>query len=345
MNRASAKKTKELRLSDFNYFLPSELIAQEPSEPRDAARLLILDKESGRTEHKNFFDLPEILQSGDVLVFNDSKVIPARLHGTKATGGKVEIFLLQSAGRGIWRCLVKGKIKAEEKIALTPEVKAEPIKKLEDGREWLVKFNVGNKKLFSLGETPTPPYIKKKADLKDYQTVFARIGGSVAAPTAGLHFTKQSLCQLKKKGVKIEFVTLHVGLGTFASVETENISEHKMHSEWASIDMVTAKKLTQAKKQGKKIIAVGTTASRVLESFADASGKIKAQSGWTDIFIYPGYKFKFVDALITNFHLPKSTLLMLVSALAGKPNIDRAYREAVRLRYRFFSFGDGMLIK
>lgn len=345
MNNIGDRKKKKLSLSDFDYLLPSELIAQEPIKPRDAARLLVLDKKSGKMTHQHFFDLPEMLWSGDVLVFNNSKVIPARLHGTKPTGGKVEIFLLQPAGRGMWQCLVKGKIKEKEEIVLAPEAKAEPIKRLEDGREWLIKFNVNNKKLFSLGETPTPPYIKKKADLKDYQTVFAKTEGSVAAPTAGLHFTKKLLNQLKQRGVKIEFVTLHVGLGTFASVETENILEHKMHSEWASIDASTAKRLTQAKERGKKIIAVGTTASRVLESFANASGKIKAQNGWTDIFIYPGYKFKFVDALITNFHLPKSTLLMLVSALAGKQNIERAYQEAIRLKYKFFSFGDGMLIK
>lgn len=345
MSKIGAPKDKKLSLSDFDYVLPPELIAQEPIKPRDVARLLVLDKYSSQIEHRHFFDLPEILQSGDVLVFNDSKVIPARLHGIKSTGGQVEIFLLQPAGRGVWQCLVKGKIKAGEKISLAPKVMAESIKQLEDGREWLIKFNASNKKLFSLGETPTPPYIKKKADLRDYQTVFAKTEGSVAAPTAGLHFTKKLLSQLKKRGVKIEFVTLHVGLGTFASVETENILEHKMHSEWASIDAATAKRLVQAKSQGKRIIAVGTTASRVLESFANRSGAIKEQNGWTDIFIYPGYKFKFVDALITNFHLPKSTLLMLVSALAGKPNIDRAYQEAISLKYKFFSFGDGMLIK
>ncbi|OQA36564.1 MAG: S-adenosylmethionine:tRNA ribosyltransferase-isomerase [Parcubacteria group bacterium ADurb.Bin326] len=345
MSNISKGKKKKLSLSDFDYVLPSELIAQEPIKPRDAARLLVLDKKSGKMMHQHFFDLPEILRPGDVLVFNNSKVIPARLYGTKPTGGKVEIFLLQPAGRGMWQCLVKGKVKTGEKITLAPKVIAESVKQLEDGREWLIKFNVNNKKLFSLGETPTPPYIKKKADLKDYQTVFAKTEGSVAASTAGLHFTKKLLHQLKQRGIKVEFVTLHVGLGTFASVETENILEHKMHSEWASIDAATAKRLVQAKSQGKRIIAVGTTASRVLESFADRSGAIKEQNGWTDIFIYPGYKFKFVDALITNFHLPKSTLLMLVSALASKKNIDQAYREAVRLKYKFFSFGDGMLIK
>lgn len=337
--------SRPLRLSDFAYNLPSELIAQEPTKPRDAARLLVLNKKSGQMAHQHFFDLPNILQAGDVLVFNNSKVIPARLYGTKPTGGRVEIFLLQPAGRGIWECLVKGKIKTGENISLATKVTAEPIKQLEDGREWLIKFNVSNKKLFALGETPTPPYIKKKANLKDYQTVFAKTEGSVAAPTAGLHFTKKLLNQLKHKGVKIEFVTLHVGMGTFASVESENILEHKMHSEWASIDTATAKRLIQAKRSGRRVIVVGTTAARVLESFTDAGGIIKSQSGWTDIFIYPGYKFKLVDALITNFHLPKSTLLMLVSALAGRDNVMEAYREAIKNKYKFFSFGDGMLIQ
>ncbi len=345
MNSINNRKKEKLKLSNFDYKLPPELIAQEPIKPRDVARLLVLDKKSGKITHQHFFDLPKILQPNDVLVFNNSKVIPARLQGKKNTGGRVEIFLLQPISKKIWHCLVKGKIKLGEKITLTPQIIAESVKQLEDGREWLIKFNVNNKELFYLGETPTPPYVKKKIKLKDYQTVFAKIEGSVAAPTAGLHFTKKLLQRLKLKGIEIEFVTLHVGLGTFASVETENILEHKMHKEWASIDLSTAKKLNQAKSQGKKIIAVGTTTSRVLESFSDKSGKIKAQSGWVDIFIYPGYKFKFIDGLITNFHLPKSTLLMLVSALAGKRNIDRAYQEAIKLKYKFFSFGDGMLIK
>ncbi len=337
--------SRPLRLSDFSYDLPPELIAQEPIKPRDAARLLVLNKKTGKIAHQYFFDLPNILQAGDVLVFNNSKVIPARLYGVKTTGGKVEIFLLQPAGSGVWECLVKGKIKVGEKIVLAPKVVAEPIRQLEDGREWLLNFNVSNKKLFALGETPTPPYIKKKADLKDYQTVFAKTEGSVAAPTAGLHFTKKLLNKLKQQGVRIEFVTLHVGLGTFSSVETENILEHKMHSEWASIDKTTAKRLSQARQQGKKIIAVGTTAARVLESFTTNSGEVMAKSDWTNIFIYPGYKFKLVNALITNFHLPKSTLLMLVSSLAGRDNIMKAYREAIKRKYKFFSFGDGMLIQ
>lgn len=335
----------KLKLLDFDYYLPPELIAQEPVKPRDVARLLVLDKKSGQMTHRYFFDLPKILQSGDVLVFNNSKVIPARLYATKLTGGRVEIFLLQSMKHQVWQCLVRGKIKVNEILSLSLTVKAEAIQQLENGREWLIKFNVSNKKIFALGETPTPPYIKKKSNLKDYQTVFAKIAGSVAAPTAGLHFTNKLLNQLKRQGVKIEFVTLHVGVGTFAPVEVENILDHQMHSEWISIDKVTAKSLNQAKSRGKKIIAVGTTTARTLESVADTSGKIIAQSGWVNIFIYPGYKFKLVDSLITNFHLPKSTLLMLVSALAGKKHIDRAYQEAIQQKYRFFSFGDGMLIE
>ena len=335
------------RLAAYDYDLPKELIAQEPASPRDAAKLMVVNKTTGKIAHRRFFDLPEILGDGDVLVFNDSKVIPARLKGKKETGGVVEIFLLASQKSGcrhLWQCLIGGKVRAGQKIGLGSQVTAELLEKLDD-KVWLVEFNAGDKKLFSLGETPLPPYIKKTSKLADYQTVYAKQEGSVAAPTAGLHFTKKFLADLKKRGVKIEFVTLHVGLGTFSSVETEDILKHKMHSEWARIDAGTASRLNKYRQAGRRIIAVGTTAARTLESFAASDGKIKAQSGWTDIFIYPGYKFKFVQALITNFHLPKSTLLMLVSALAGKPIMDRAYQEAIKKRYRFFSFGDGMLIE
>jgi len=335
----------KLTLTDFDYQLPKELIAQEPIKPRDQARLLVLDKKSGALEHFHFFDLPKILAANSVLVFNNSKVIPARLHASKLTGGQVEIFLLQQQQRQLWKCLLGGKIKSGDILKINNQVKAQALKQLADHRQWLIKFNVATKQLFSLGETPTPPYIKKSAKLKDYQTVFAKINGSVAAPTAGLHFTKRLLKQLINQGINIEFVTLHVGLGTFAPVTTENILEHHMHSEWASINQETAKRLNQAKKQGKQIIAVGTTAVRTLESFTDDYGEIKTQNDWINLFIYPSYQFKFVDSLITNFHLPKSTLLMLVSALAGTENIKRAYQQAIKLRYRFFSFGDGMLIK
>jgi len=325
--------------------LPKSLIAQEPINPRDQARLLVLSKKTSQMRHFHFFDLPKLLRPGDVLVFNDSKVIPARLFGHKKdTGGKLEIFLLKKTKDKTWECLIGGKIRSGQQIILNNKITAEAVEQLADGREWLIKFNVGDKKLFTLGEVPLPPYIHKKADFKDYQTVYANQEGSVAAPTAGLHFTKKLLAQLKKQGIVLEFVTLHVGLGTFANVETESILEHKMHSELASISTSTAKRLNKFKQEGRRIIAVGTTAARVLESFSDTRGHVKPQSAWTDIFIYPGYKFKFVDALITNFHLPKSTLLMLVSALAGKGRIDLAYQEAIKKKYRFFSFGDGMMI-
>lgn len=335
------------RLSNYDYVLPAELIAQQPAEPRDAAKLMLLDKATGVISHRRFFDLPKLLTAGDVLVFNDSKVIPARLKGKKVTGGAVEIFLLTKIKYNrpnFWQCLVGGKVKPEQIVFLNKKSTAKIIKRL-DKKTWLVEFNIKDQELFKLGETPLPPYIKAKSKRADYQTVYAKEFGSVAAPTAGLHFTKKLLSQLKKQGVKIEFVTLHVGLGTFLSVETEDILKHKMHSEWAEIDATTAKRLNRAKQEGRRIIAVGTTAARTLESFADQKGRLKAQHQATDIFIYPGYSFKFVDSLITNFHLPKSTLLMLVSALVGKDKIDRAYQEAIKKKYRFFSFGDGMIIR
>jgi S-adenosylmethionine:tRNA ribosyltransferase-isomerase len=335
-----------IRLSDFDYDLPKKLIAQRPARPRDSARLMVLNKATGNISHRCFFDLPNILSADDVLVFNDSKVIPARIHGHKGTGGKIEIFLLKKvkAAKNTWQCLIGGKIKAGQKIILGRNIFAWPKEKIEE-KIWLVEFNISDKKLFSLGETPLPPYIKAKSRSADYQTVFAKADGSVAAPTAGLHFTKGLLNKLKQQGVQIEFVTLHVGLGTFLPIKTENILRHKMHSELAEINSQTAKRLNQAKKQGKRIIAVGTTAARTLEGFSGTSGKLSAQKKETNIFIYPGYQFKFIDGLITNFHLPKSTLLILVSALAGKKNIGRAYQEAICQHYRFYSFGDGMLIE
>lgn len=358
-----------LKLADFDYNLPSELIAQTPVNPREMARLMVLDRTTGDISQRRFFDLPNLLRAGDVLVFNDSKVIPARLFGKKETGGKMEVFLLtpeteplptspfekgRKMPQNVWQCLIGGKIKAEQKIFLTDKIIAEPLKKIDD-MVWQVSFNVNDRKLFKLGEMPLPPYIKTKAKDSDYQNVYAKESGSVAAPTAGLHFSKKLLTQLKKRGIKIEFITLHVGLGTFLPVETENILEHQMHSELAIVDAGTAKRLSGYKLQGRRIIAVGTTVARTLESLADNQGKIKAQRKMTDIFIYPGYQFKIIDGLITNFHLPKSTLLMLVSAfisnpeddslLAGRDKLLRAYQEAINQRYRFFSFGDGMLIE
>lgn len=358
---------KKLTLAQFDYDLPAELISQQPIKPRDFARLLILDRKNGRISHRHFFDLPEILQPGDVLVFNDSKVIPARLFGKKETGGKLEIFLLKKLKKAdepnVWEVMIGGKAKAGQKILLGKKVEASLIKRTENNL-WQAAFNCSDKKLFSLGETPLPPYIKSKARAEDYQTIYARRAGSVAAPTAGLHFTKRLLSRLKKRGVQLEYLTLHVGLGTFAPVKEENILQHKMHSELALIDAATAHHLNRAKRAGRRIIAVGTTAARTLETFSDQAGQIKAGSAWTDIFIYPGYKFKFTDAMITNFHLPKSTLLMLISAFAeatadksafcgqgckngraGIAMVKKTYREAIKKKYRFFSFGDGMLIR
>jgi len=337
----SAKSTG--RLSSYDYRLPAGLIAQRPASPRDAARLMIVERANGKISHRRFFDLPETLGRGDVLVFNDSKVMPARLLGKKESGGKMEVFLLKKAGRNSWECLIKGKARPGMRISLSAGISAWPQKKSGE-KTWLVRFDAADKDLFRLGETPLPPYIKGKSRPEDYQTVFAKRLGSAAAPTAGLHFTKALIGKLRRKGLQIEYVTLHVGLGTFLPVEEEDIVRHKMHSEAAEIDKATARRLNQAKRSGKRIIAVGTTAARTLESCAGTDGEIKPQKLATEIFIYPGYKFRFVDALITNFHLPKSTLLMLVSALAGKPLIDRAYREAIARKYRFYSFGDGMMI-
>lgn len=344
------KKSTALALSDYDYCLPAELIAQAPASPREAARLMTVDKTTGDISDRHFFDLPELLQPGDVLVFNDSKVIPARLIGHKKTGGKIEIFLLKALSGSTgnktnsWQCLIGGKVKPEQKVFLTEKIFGVPKEKL-DEKTWLVEFNAADKKLFTLGQTPLPPYIKASSKLEDYQNVYAKAQGSVAAPTAGLHFSRSLIGKLKKRGVQIEFVTLHVGLGTFLPVEEENILEHKMHSELASIDASTAERLNAAKKAGRRIIAVGTTTCRTLESLADKKSHLKAGSIDTEIFIYPGYEFKFVDALITNFHLPKSTLLMLVAALAGKKLMDKAYCEAIERKYRFYSFGDGMMIR
>ncbi|MFA6594205.1 MAG: tRNA preQ1(34) S-adenosylmethionine ribosyltransferase-isomerase QueA [Candidatus Buchananbacteria bacterium] len=348
------KITATLPLAKFDFSLPARLIGQQPIKPRDAARLLILDKITGRIRHRHFFDLPDLLQPGDVLVFNDSKVIPARLSGVKDTGGRVEIFLLKplkpgrpKAGKqknNLWQCLIGGKVKPGQEIALSQDVFAK-ITGRDSADTWLVEFNAGDKQLFALGETPLPPYIKAKAKLEDYQTVYAKEAGSVAAPTAGLHFTKKLLRQLESRGVQIEYVTLHVGLGTFAPVKTENLLEHKMHAEWIEIDRITAGKLNRAKAEGRRIIAVGTTAVRTLETMADSSGRLGSGNRLTGIFIYPGYKFKFTDAIITNFHLPRSTLLVLVSAFAGRDKIFSAYREAIKKKYKFFSFGDGMMIE
>lgn len=339
-----------MKISDFDYNLPKSLIAQKPLRPRDSSRLLVLDKQTGQIAHKKFFELPTLLSKNDVLVFNDSKVIPARLYGQKETGGKVEILLIKDLGEGVWQAVL-GNFKQKEedkKIILDSDFFATPQKFLGDGL-WQVEFNLYGKKLRkkieSLGQAPLPPYIKKQAELAQYQTLYAKNEGSAAAPTAGFHFTGKTFSDFKKRGIKTEFVTLHVGLGTFLPVKTENIKDHKMHSELAQIDEKTAQRLNQYKKDGRRIIAVGTTSVRTLESFADDKGYLSSGIKETDIFITPGYQFKFVDALITNFHLPKSTLLILVCALAGRDKIFKAYNQGVQNNYRFYSFGDSMLIR
>jgi S-adenosylmethionine:tRNA ribosyltransferase-isomerase len=354
----------DMKLEDFDYQLPKNLIAQEPAKPRDHSRLLLLSKEMGKIEHKHFFDLVDYLRKGDVLVLNNSKVMPARLLGNKkSTDGKIEIFLLKkifAQEKEIWQCLIGGRgAKPFLEIEFKEKLECRVIKNNQDGT-WEVEFNKIGKEFMSkvekIGLMPLPPYIKRdvkeKSDTGNYQTVYAsdKKIGSVAAPTAGFHFTDALLKKLKKKGVYIEYITLHVGLGTFAPVKVNNIKKHKMHAEWAEADEEVVSRICLAKLEGRRVIAVGTTSARTLESIANkflipsTRNKIQNYSGWTDIFIYPGYKFKIVDAIITNFHLPKSTLLMLVSALAGKENIARAYQEAVKKEYRFYSYGDAMFI-
>ncbi len=337
---------------DFDYYLPEELIAQTPIEKRDDSRLMILDKESGEIEHRHFKDIIDYLNPGDVLVLNDTKVIPARLIGTKeATGAVIELLLLKDTGNDIWECLSKPakRLKKDTIISFgNGELKAQVIEKKEEGicRVQLIYNGILLEILEKLGTMPLPPYIHEKLkDQSRYQTVYAKNIGSAAAPTAGLHFTHELLKKIADKGIIVTYVTLHVGLGTFRPVEVDNILEHHMHSEYYVMDKTTADILNKAKSEGRRIIAVGTTSTRVLETIAsNNNSKFVACSGNTDIFIYPGYKFKAIDCLITNFHLPKSTLIMLVSALAGKENILHAYNTAVASKYRFFSFGDAMFI-
>lgn len=341
----------EIKKSDFYFDLPEELIAQDPLKDRSSSRLLLLHKESGVTEHHIFRDILDYLEAGDCLVLNDTKVIPARLMGVKAdTGAAIEVLLLKRKEKDIWETLVKPgkKAKPGTKISfgdglLTGEV----LEVVEEGNR-LIRFSyegIFEEALDKLGEMPLPPYITHKLqDKSRYQTVYARYEGSAAAPTAGLHFTKELLERLTEKGVETACVTLHVGLGTFRPVKAENVLEHHMHSEYYQVTKEAADKINQAKKNGKRVICVGTTSCRTVESAADENGMLHECCGNTEIFIYPGYKFKVLDALITNFHLPESTLVMLVSALAGRENVLRAYEEAVREKYRFFSFGDAMFI-
>ena len=340
-----------MKTSDFNFELPQELIAQTPIEKRDASRLLVLDKNSGTWEHRHFYDLPDYLRKGDCLILNDSRVLPARLLGQRLPGGGAcEVLLLIDRGDKTWECLVRpGKhLRRGARLSFGDgELTAEVTDVLEGGNR-LVKFNYEGiflEVLDRLGKMPLPPYIKEELqDRERYQTVYSKVVGSAAAPTAGLHFTEELLQKVQKMGVKVGYVTLHVGLGTFRPVKEDDITDHLMHSEYCVIPQETADLINETKKKGGRVICVGTTSCRTVESWAGEDGTMRASAGWTNIFIYPGYKFKVLDALITNFHLPESTLIMLVSALAGRENVLRAYEEAVRERYRFFSFGDAMFI-
>ena len=339
-----------MKKSDFAYDLPQELIAQTPLEQRDASRLMCLDKTTGEIRHRIFRELPDLLREGDCLVMNDSRVIPARLFGARPTGGSVEVVLLRDLGGGEWECLTRPGRKTPPGTEITfggGELTAVVTRAEADGNK-VLRFRYEGiflEILEKLGQMPLPPYIKEKLeDPERYQTVYARDPGSAAAPTAGLHFTRELLEEIENRGVKTCRVTLHVGLGTFRPVKEENIEDHPMHSEFCIVPEETAETVNRTHAEGGRVIAVGTTSCRTLESFAGSDGILRAGSGWTDIFIYPGYRFRTVDALITNFHLPESTLIMLVSALAGRENILNAYRRAVELRYRFFSFGDAMFI-
>ncbi|MCD7933857.1 MAG: tRNA preQ1(34) S-adenosylmethionine ribosyltransferase-isomerase QueA [Oscillospiraceae bacterium] len=340
-----------MKRSDFDFELPKELIAQTPLERRDASRLLVLERDSGAMQHRHFYELPEFLRPGDCLVLNDSRVLSARLIGRREPGGGVcEMLLLTDRGGDVWECLVRPgkKLRPGARItfgdgALRAEIEAEVA-----GGNRLVRFfyeGIFLEVLEQLGEMPLPPYIREKlSDRERYQTVYCRDPGSAAAPTAGLHFTQELLGRIQDMGVQLCYVTLHVGLGTFRPVKEDDILDHKMHSEFCIVPEETARCVTETRRAGGRIIAVGTTSCRTLESFAAEDGTLRPGSGWTNIFIYPGYRFKCIDALITNFHLPESTLIMLVSALAGRENILSAYRTAVAERYRFFSFGDAMMI-
>ncbi len=341
-----------MKKEEFYFDLPEELIAQDPLEERSSSRLLVLDRETGETEHHVFKDIVSYLTPGDCLVINDTKVIPARLIGSKVgTDAKIEVLLLKRKQNDMWETLVKPgkKAKPGTKISFGDGLLVgEVLDVVEEGNR-LIQFSyagIFEEILDQLGQMPLPPYITHQLEDKNrYQTVYAKHSGSAAAPTAGLHFTPELLREIEEKGVQIARVTLHVGLGTFRPVKVENILEHHMHSEFYQIDEEAAEKINAAKDSGNRVICVGTTSCRTVESAADADGRMRATSGWTEIFIYPGYKFKVLDCLITNFHLPESTLIMLVSALAGREHVLAAYEEAVKERYRFFSFGDAMFIQ
>ena len=337
--------------TDFYFDLPERLIAQTPLEKRDTSRLLHLDKTTGEIEHRHFYDIKRYLRKGDCLVLNDSRVLPARLIGARPTGGSVELVLLKDLGDGCWECLSRPgrKTKPGQELIFGNGELTATVQSVTEGGNRIVKFHfegVFLEVLERLGKMPLPPYIKEELkDSERYQTVYSKELGSAAAPTAGLHFTKELLREIEEMGVKICFVTLHVGLGTFRPVKAENIEDHEMHSEFCIVPAETAKTINETKRSGGRVIAVGTTSCRTLESFAKEDGTIEETAAWTSIFIYPGYEFKCVDALITNFHLPESTLIMLVSALAGRESILHAYNVAVKEEYRFFSFGDAMFIE
>lgn len=343
---------QELKKSDFYFDLPQELIAQDPLEDRSSSRLLVLDKETGKMEHRVFHDIVEYLHEGDCLVLNNTKVIPARLMGTKKdTGATIEVLLLKRRENDIWETLVKPGKKAKPGTVITfgEGLLTGTVVDIVDEGNRLIQFSyegIFEEVLDKLGEMPLPPYITHKLQDKNrYQTVYAKYEGSAAAPTAGLHFTKELLAQVAEKGVKIAYVTLHVGLGTFRPVKEENVLEHHMHSEFYQVTPEAAKLINDTKAAGGRVICVGTTSCRTIESAADQNGVVQAGCGDTEIFIYPGYQFKVLDNLITNFHLPESTLIMLVSALAGREHVLHAYETAVEMKYRFFSFGDAMFIK
>ena len=351
-------------LSEYDYNLPEELIAQMPADKRDNSRMMVLNRKDRTISHKHFYDIVDLIGKDTLLVMNNTKVLPARLIGHKDTGAKIEVFLLKQANfqnqeNNCWDVLIKPskRIKPDTIIKISEELSVRAIKRLEENGEWLVELIFEGDNVLAIlhrnGNIPLPPYIErkipdedlKKLDFERYQTVYAKDEGSVAAPTAGLHFTQAILQKLQEKGVELAYVTLNVGLGTFRPVKEENVLDHHMHSEFYRIDEEAAEKINNARKNNGRIIAVGTTSTRTLESVAKEDGTIEACSGWTQIFIYPGYKFKAIDCLITNFHLPESTLVMLVSALAGRENVLNAYETAVKEKYRFFSFGDAMFIK
>lgn len=339
-----------MKTSDFYYDLPQELIAQTPIEPRDASRLLVLHKDDGATEHRHFSDIADYLHEGDCLVMNDSRVLPARLLGHRPTGGAVELLLLTQKEGDVWECLARPGRKLHpgaEVIFGDGALTATIVGETETGNR-LAEFHYEGiflEQLERLGKMPLPPYIKEELqDAERYQTVYSKVNGSAAAPTAGLHFTKELLDRIEKKGVRLAYVTLHVGLGTFRPVQVDDVTNHHMHSEFCMISKETSQILNETRQNGGRIICVGTTSCRTLESLANDDGSFEERSKWTDIFIYPGYRFKAMDALITNFHLPESTLIMLVSAFAGYDHVMNAYKEAVQNRYRFFSFGDAMFI-